>query len=291
MKPGSAKNINENSHEAGMWATSICSAQNNIIRAYAGYLSLKRKGVADLSRTTINRGFVLDAGAGQGAYSIWYATAKKSFCKVISVDISFSALRRLQKNRDENDLTDAILPVCADMTALPFKHTRFVAAFSVDALGHVDNVDSALNELLRCVCPNAGIFLHSECNDYKSRWPDRMLIKTLGKDVVAEVDHHTGQMSSQELFKAYSRRFTVLSFVNPAGYLGWLIGYPEKYREAFALSRHPILSRIVGFFAAIKGMWGIGMVVRLKNALSNHLENFLGLTGGGSCFAHVKKPQ
>ncbi len=285
-----AKTVNENSHESGMWKTRVCTASNPFIRAYAGFISLKRKGVADLSRGELNPGFVLDAGAGQGAYSIWFVTAKPSLQRVVSVDISFSALRRLQKNRDTCKLQNKILPVCADVMALPFKHARFSAAFSIDTLGHVENARTVLDELLRTLRQGANVFLHSECNDYKNRWPDRMLIKTLGTDSVANLDHHTGSMSSQDLFKAYSRRFKVLSFVNPAGYAGWLIGYPEKYHVAFALAHKPVLSLLVRFFAFVKNLWGIGMLLRLKNASTNHLENFLGLTGGGSCFAHVKKP-
>jgi SAM-dependent methyltransferase len=180
--------------------------------------------------------------------------------------------------------------VCADIGELPFREEQFCASFCIDALGHVADVNKVLDELFRCSAAGARLFLHSECADYRRRWPDRMLIRKLGEDQPARQDGHAGLLEARELFMLYTRRFRVISFVNPAGYLGWFLGYPEKYRPAFAAAGFRGFSLFLGFCAAVKKLPFFGIIMRFKNALSNHLENFLGLTGGGSCFAFVRKP-
>lgn len=260
-----------------------------MVRFCAGFLSQKRRGVDELAAMmpTAAQGMVLDAGAGQGAYSVWFASASRSVRdahRVVGVDGSFTALRKSRRMKGR------IAMVCADLHALPFREQRFCASFSIDTLGHVADVNKVLDELLRCVVSGAPLFLHSECADYKKRWPDRMLIRRLGRDLPAEQDGHVRLLDARELFTLYSRRFRIISFVNPAGYLGWFLGYPEKYRPAFAAAGLNGFAWFLSVCAFVKRMPVLGVIMRLKNALSNHMENYLGLTGGGSCFAFVKKP-
>ena len=234
---------------------------------------------------------MLDAGSGTGAYGIWFASRTPGAQRrIVSVDVSFAAVIRAAGIAASNGFARSIMPVCADLHALPFRQQGFVAAFSIDTLGHVADVNKVLDELLRCTTDGASLFLHSECADYQRRWPDRMLIRKLGRDVPAERDGHAGLREARDLFTLYSRRFRIVSFVNPAGYLGWCLGYPEKYGPAFAAAGLRGGARILSLFASLKRHPVLGVAVRLVNAASNHLENYFGLTGGGSCFAHVKKP-
>jgi SAM-dependent methyltransferase len=287
MENNQAKAFNNAKHTRGDWNTKVYATQNRFMRFCADFLSQKRKGVDECAEKAPKAGMVLDAGAGQGAYSVWFAS--RNPCLVVSVDISFEALRRIVATGPHR-MKGKIAAVCADLHALPFHEERFCAAFSVDTLGHVADVNKVLDELLRCVTAGAHLFLHSECADYKKRWPDRMLIKKLGADLPARQDGHDTLVGARELFMLYSRRFRIVSFANPAGYLGWFLGYPEKYHSAFAAAGMGGFAVFLSLCAAVKRTPVLGLIMRLKNALSNHLENFLGLTGGGSCFAIVKKP-
>jgi SAM-dependent methyltransferase len=288
MGTDQARAFNEAKHSRGDWNTRVLATDSRLLRFCADFLSQKRKGVDELAAMAPGGGMVLDAGAGRCAYSAYFAS--RSACSVVSVDISFEALRSVVSITPARRLKGKILPVCADLHALPFREERFCAMLSVDALGHVADVNRVLDELLRCAAAGATLFLHSECSDYRRRWPDRMLMRKLGADLPAQQDGHVSLLGARELFMLYTRRFRIISFVNPAGYFGWFLGYPEKYRPAFAAAGLTGIAWFLAVCAAVKKMPFLGLVMRLKNALSNHMENYLGLTGGGSCFAFVRKP-
>jgi SAM-dependent methyltransferase len=179
--------------------------------------------------------------------------------------------------------------VCADATRLPLKEECCAAVFSVDMLGHVAERGRALDELVRVTTLGARLFLHGECSDPHERWPDRMLLRRLGTDAVGDLDGHVAVPRSLELRHAFACRFRIEWFASPAGLLGWLLGYPEKYRGAFRAARAYPGMALTFVFAGLKRLPLVGGLLRFVNALTNHLELFLGLTGGGSCFALLTK--
>jgi hypothetical protein len=107
----------------------------------------------------------------------------------------------------------------------------------------------------------------------------------LGRDLLAQRDGHIGLRESFDLCSALKTRFTLEEAFSPAGLLGWLIGYPEKYLSAFWAAGHPMPYAACCFFAAVKRTPGAGALLRLVNAWTNKLELLLGITGGGSFFA------
>jgi ubiquinone/menaquinone biosynthesis C-methylase UbiE len=280
--------FNEAKHSSNEWNTSIINIKNSVLRALIGYISQKRKHVDKLAKNLPLNSIILDAGCGKGAYSIWLLNKKKF--KVVCADISFVALKQIKSLNKKKCLSGKLMPVCADLCYLPFKHEVFDGIFSIDVLGHVKNIFFTLNEFFRCAKKNSLLFLHSECNDYQKRWPDKMLYKKTGKDILAQLDGHINLLGAQELFIEYSRRFYVLWFDNPAGYFGWLLGYPEKYSIAFEHAKIYHISLLLKILGKIKKMPLLGILLRFINATTNHIETFLGLSGGGSCFAFLKKP-
>jgi|WetSurMetagenome_2_1015567.scaffolds.fasta_scaffold00479_11 SAM-dependent methyltransferase len=287
MEPFDAPSFSDGKHARGEWDTSALAYRKGPLRAAAGYISAKRRGVTRLADAAGTPRLVLDAGAGSGAYAIWFLA--RTPCTVVSVDIARAGLKKIVPALQKSGVAGRAFPVCADIEALPFKNAAFDAAFSVDALGHVGNAAAALDELARTCRPGAPLFVHSECADYQSRWPDRALIARLGEDVPAARDGHIGLRASRELRELYGRRFRVVSFTSPAGLLGWLLGYPEKYREAFERAGWVCLSRVATAFAVVKKLPVLGPLLRFVNATTNHAEILLGLSGGGSSFAFLKR--
>jgi ubiquinone/menaquinone biosynthesis C-methylase UbiE len=281
----SLRHFSTDKHLRGQWDTRVAIAKNPFIRAIISYCSLKRALVDTLAKTSKAAHFVLDGGCGKGAYSHWYL-GKRPLAVCIAVDWSEAALRTLRPAAGGGQ----ILRLCADVRFLPLTSGSMDALFSIDTLGHIDNCASALDEFSR-VCKNgAPLFLHSECGDYRKKWPDSALIRRLGEDLIARHDGHNFLKEAAELYRLYSRRFQIQSFIHPAGYCGFILGYPEKYRMAFMQAHYRFLFFLTSIFALLKTTPALGAAIRLLNALTNHCEVFLGLKGGGSCFALMKKP-
>ncbi len=275
--------FSEKYYNAGKGKTRVSSTGNPLIRSLWNFCSYKRKGIDSLTLSQ-KQPFVLDLGSGSGAYSNWFL-GKNPQATIIAVDWSFSALRHFAKSPK-----GTICRVCADAHFLPFKPETFNTLFSVDTLGHVSELCLVLDELVRVARYGAQIFLHSECSDYRFRWPDSWLIRKNSRDVVAELDGHFSLHTSEDIHSLYHQRFYIRSFFSPAGILGWLTGYPEKYRIAFKQARWHLFTAVTTIMALIKKMPFTGLLLRIFNAITNRMELFLGLYGGGSCFALLEKP-
>jgi len=278
------RSFSESYHVTGKGKTRVSSTKNPLIRLLWNFYSYKRKGVDTLAGSATGNNYVLDLGSGNGAYSHWYL-GKKPRSKLIAVDWSFAALKNF--TGPKNGLS---LRICADVLYLPFKPEIFDTIFSIDTLGHVSHIKGVLDELLRVGTCGASLFLHSECSDYQYRWPDNLLIRKNTKDVVAELDGHFSLHTSETIHSLYHQRFYIRSFFSPAGILGWLIGYPEKYRIGFKQARLHLFTAITTITAIIKKIPVLGLMLRLFNAVPNRIELFFGLYGGGSCFAFLEKP-
>ncbi|MBD3344850.1 MAG: methyltransferase domain-containing protein [Chitinivibrionales bacterium] len=266
-------------HRHGEWNTRISNTKNVFLRLVWNLISFKRRGVDNVGKVASENSLILDLGSGNGAYAYWLLGRKK--CIIVTLDWSFDALRDCRN----------MFRVCADMTTLPFKQNVFDHLYSIDALGHVDNPGMVLDEAGRVVKPGGHLFMHSECADYRDRWPDKSLIKLHGKDLLALQDGHFCLRHSHELYREYKKRFLLYSFFSPAGIAGWLLGYPEKYYPVFKKSRWHCAAIITLLFASIKRLPLLGGILRVINAVSNRCELVLGLKGGGSCFAQMKKAE
>ncbi len=277
------RDFSEALHRKGKWQTKISLTRFTPIRALWNYCSYKRSGVDTLAQKSKKSKVVLDLGSGNCAYTHWFL-GKNNAPLIVASDWSFTALKSAPPPKGGK-----LLKVCADAHCLPFKSECFDTLFSIDTLGHVESINSVLDELARVSQNKANIFLHSECSDYKKIWPDRSLIRNIGRDILADHDGHFSLIPSSQLYTLYSRRFNVLKFTNPAGLLGWLLGYPEKYRLAFKRAEKPFLLMVTTLFSWIKKVPLLRALLKIVNATTNHGELFLGLSGGGSCFAELKK--
>lgn len=278
------KDFSEKLHIKKQWYTRISTTRNPFIRFFIDHISFKRKEISKLASLKCSKSMVLDSGAGNGAYSHWFLGKNKNVI-IIAVDWSFEAL----KNYKKSDCS-RIFTICADVHCLPIKPGVFNKIFSIDTLGHVSNIPSVLDELFRVATDGSCLFLHSECSDYQCRWPDSMLIKKNKKDILAEYDGHFSLQSARTMRALYGQRFVIKSFYSPAGIMGWLLGYPEKYVNSFKKSGFMFFYLITLLFSFIKKIPLCGYILKLVNAWTNKLELFFGVWGGGSCFATLKKP-
>lgn len=276
------KAFSEHKHHQGEWKTSVVPAKNIFIRTLGSFLSLKRRGVTRLAGRLPTGALVLDIGCGTGAYSAWIGSQKS--LRVVAMDWSFESLFR-KFGAD----TTTVMRVCADASRMPFREHSFSGAFSIDTLGHVRSHDQVLDELVRVTRPNAPCFLHSECNDYQQRWPDREIIRRLGDDKLAQQDGHINLVPAFTHRSQYARRFRIRWFASPGGVFGWLLGYPEKYAPVMRQAGMTLPWVLCSIFAVVKRLPVVGGLLRLLNASTNRLEIFLGIHGGGSCFAEIQR--
>ena len=277
--------FSEGKHAAGSWQTARSKKIPIFLHPLWRFISLKRDGIHALGVKTrsVTAPVVLDAGSGVGAYAEWFRLSNTS-AVIIAADLSFSALARIKTLN-----SSSILPLCCDLAHLPIRARSMDAAYSIDALGHVGKPEMALDEFLRVCKRGAHLFIHSECSDPSLRWPDNELARRLGTDTLADADGHIGIMPSLQFYECSHRRFLTSRFTSPAGYLGWLIGYPEKYAPAFSAAKMQLPAMLCAVFAFIKSMPLLGGMLRLCNACTNHIEIFFGFSGGGSCFIHRRR--
>ena len=119
---------------------------------------------------------------------------------------------------------------------------------------------------------------------------DNILLRKSGIDYLARLDGHFSIRQSSELHASLCRRFEVNRSCSPAGIFGWILGYPEKYRLAFKHARFHLLFLLTSFFTLIKKLPLAGLIFRLLNSITNKIEVICGIEGGGSFFAHARKP-
>lgn len=279
---GGQRLFSEKKHQSRQWNTTAVVSGNGLFRAWCNWISFKRHGVDSVARRVKKNPLLLDLGCGNGAYTFWFL-GRHPDASVVMVDWAVHALRK-----NTLPCQYRTYRVCADIHALPFKTGCFDAVFSIDTLGHVQNQEMVLDEVARAARQKALLFLHCECSDYKNRWPDTVLIKRNKADVLAFLDGHYSLFPSDTIREKLQKRFRIRNFYSPAGLLGWLTGYPEKYCIAFRQASLPVLSIVTAVSAAIKKIPVAGSLLRMINALSNHLELCIGLQGGGSCFADAE---
>ncbi|MBN1309464.1 MAG: methyltransferase domain-containing protein [Chitinispirillaceae bacterium] len=269
-------------HQSGHWHTTDISAVNPLVRWLVIQLSFKHRELDAFSKRCFPCATVVDFGAGTGSYSRFFLQRRDA--AVVAVDWSPEALQAIGPPP-----RGKILPVCADLHYLPIKSSTIDGLFSIDTLGHLHHQEKALDEINRICRSGAPLFLHSECSDYQQRWPDRRLLEKTGHDPIAALDGHVAVRPANAMHSLYEQRFTVLQFFSPAGIFGWFLGYPEKYKRALRAARMFIPALFAGGAALVKHLPGMKTVFRCSNMFTNRIELFLGIEGGGSCFAQCRR--
>jgi ubiquinone/menaquinone biosynthesis C-methylase UbiE len=103
-----------------------------------------------LERLIASPGLHIECAAGVGSLSLTLAGRGHS---VISVDLSLRSLRILAARAAATGASDRVLPVVADITALPFASDTFVSATSAETLEHIPCHEDAVAELARVLAP------------------------------------------------------------------------------------------------------------------------------------------
>lgn len=275
------RNFSRQKYRSGCWRTTSVPCANPIVRRGIRLLSFKHQCVDELARKCNPDFTVVDFGCGIGSYSHFFLCHCPS--TLCAIDWSPEALGRIPKPKKGN-----LFRICADLHFLPLKSSTVDALFSVDTLGHCKNQELALDEINRICRSGAPLFLHSECSDFRRHWPDRLLVKKDGSDCLSDIDGHFSIRPSTAMRSLYEQRFSLKGFFSPRGILAWCIGYPEKYCKAFRSCGNTILTVITCLFSTVKSLPGMKPVFRCMNTFSNRCELFLGIEGGGSCFAHAR---
>jgi SAM-dependent methyltransferase len=95
-------------------------------------------------------GLHLECAAGVGSLSLSLAQEGHT---VISADMSLRSLRVLVERAESAGAAKRVLPVVADITALPFTNEVFASATSAETLEHIPGHEEAVAELARVLAP------------------------------------------------------------------------------------------------------------------------------------------
>jgi len=269
-------------HAKGVWDSRKVYAKSAVVKSIIKVFSFKRNGVSRLSKNKNKTSRVLDAGAGKGAYTHWFL--QQCPCTIYAVDWVFESLITIPKSQN-----GTVIRICADLQHLPIKSGCLDAAFSIDTIGHLEEKSKAISELARVTKIKSSLFIHSEISDYQRKWPDAMLIKKSGYDIIASIDGHHNLLSCSEMEQLCSQYFKIVSCVSPAGLMGWLIGYPEKYSIAFNKAHCVFWGYMVELCAKLKKITCLKLLLHCINIITNRIEILCRMGGGGSCFLMLEK--
>ncbi len=112
-------------------------------------------------------GLHLECAAGVGSLSL--SLAHKGHT-VISADLSLLSLRVLATRAESTGAAERVLPVVADITALPFANEVFTSATSAETLEHIPGHEEAVAELARVL--TAGGWLVGTVPAGPQQWSD-----------------------------------------------------------------------------------------------------------------------
>jgi len=103
-----------------------------------------------LDRLIASPGLHIECAAGVGSLSLSLAGMGYT---VISVDLSLRSLHVLAHRAAATGASDRVLPVVAEITALPFASETFASATSAETLEHIPGHEEAVAELARVLAP------------------------------------------------------------------------------------------------------------------------------------------
>jgi SAM-dependent methyltransferase len=100
----------------------------------------------ELQRVAPRPGLHLECAAGVGSLSISLARTGRT---VVAGDSSLRSLRVVAHRARDNEVSDRVLPVVADLTRLPFADGTFDSASTAETLEHIPDHQGAAAELAR----------------------------------------------------------------------------------------------------------------------------------------------
>lgn len=109
---------------------------------------------------------ILDLGCGIGRNAVYLA--KKGYI-VVGVDISDAALQTASIRTNTEKINNIVL-LHSDIRSLPFPNKHFDVVFSINVLHHdkLENIQTAMNEVLRVLCLGGlGMVTLVSVKDYK----------------------------------------------------------------------------------------------------------------------------
>jgi len=156
---------------------------------------------------------------------IWFLRKKTATMSRLIVFDAFTGKQLLARGQGR------IVSVCADLHTLPFKirdcRRTFFISIPWDMWAIVERRSDEFFARLQTV--HLALFLiHSECGDYRSRWPDKALIARLRKDCSPTMTGtYVAPIWPMNYTRWFSAGFRYYHLSNPGVF--WIfLGYPEN---------------------------------------------------------------
>ncbi len=204
------------------------------------FLHYRRPLIAGFLNDIPVNSVILDFGCGPGNWSD-YLENDLGF-NVIGIDISKDSIYSANKNKSISGTK--IDFVIGDVRALPFKNGSFSGLFSSDVLGHITDVDKAINEISRVLKKDAIAAVLTETNGYvgKNTYQD-YVIKRVGEDPWIFMDGHIGLKSYTELRKIIANTDLIIDDKKffPYNHIIFSLLYPPEYDYKNLTDKYPIL--------------------------------------------------
>ncbi len=202
----------------------------------------ERNVINNLSKYKI-KGRILDIGCGTG----YHFENLSKYGKVYGIDIS-QRLIYIAKKRSS-------LLVVADLQSLPFKDNSFDVAVSIfGALNHVKNIEKAISEVKRVLCPG-GIFLFTVANVFNIFWILKMLKRLRVRKIFKALRKREGYI----VRKIRGKRYKLWTRFYSIGEIKKIISKDFEILEVFGINKSPKVYKNLAFVCEY-----VGAVCRVK---------------------------
>lgn len=137
-----------------------------------------------LQRTEITTGTCLDVGSGSAPLAL--AIAALSTLRVITIDSSPEMYARAVQNIQTQNMSDQVIPILGDVSAIPFRNCAFNLVISRGSYHFWGDLSAVLQEIVRVISPGGMAYIGGGYGSSAIR--DEILVIRKNREIVDSLD-------------------------------------------------------------------------------------------------------